>query len=427
MQLTALLSLLVALVSVIHAEPTPVDYPFVRLLGVVVVLAIELSWLYGRLSPAANEPSLDDASRDRFERAWPWFHLAALTAIYGWARFGTVVSVNGRLSEIPLADELVALLPAVLPLAYRWSLLDRSPHAPPRIEWEPVWAATRLFLIPALLPMLILCGWMDVVRLAHWNISPQIHGLAAILGAVVFVAGLPYLMSLLWSAKPLPEGTVRHEVERLIERTGLRFGSILLWDTGERIANAAVTGLVPGKRHLFFTDGLVNRLSEEQLAAVAAHEVAHCQAGHHRRLLLSLAVPLGVLLSLPNTVLSDRAVSIPWILALVAAAGVWGLLHGYLARLLEHEADWIACYLLARADRPDDHEVELLYSALQAADASPRGDWLHPAPPARHAFLRRLAENPHAETEFINRLAMIHRLQLSVLFGLGAVWLYSIR
>ncbi len=426
MQLTALLSLLIALVSVLHAEQQPVEDPVLRFAAVLGVLAIELAWLHARLSPTADGRTTVENSRDRFEAAWPWLHLGALTAIFGWAEFGTLISVNWHLSSIPLADELVALLPAIVPLAYRWSLLDRTVESPHRIEWEPVWTASRLFLIPALIPMLLICGWMDLVRLAQWEISPQVHGLAALLGAILFIGGLPYVMALLWSAEPLPAGTTRHEIEQLIGRTGLQFGGIQLWNTGDRIANAAVAGLVPGRRHLFFTDGLVSRLTEKQLTAVAAHEVAHCQAGHHRQLMLSLAVPLGVLLSFPNSAPNEPSLSFPTLAALAVATGVWLLSHGYLARLLEHEADWIACYLLARGRRPEEREVELLCSALEAADASPRGDWLHPAPPARLAFLRKLTDNPHAEAQFATQVGQIYRLQISLLVGLGGVWLYSL-
>ena len=64
------------------------------------------------------------------------------------------------------------------------------------------------------------------------------------------------------------------------QRIGFRYRDIIVWPTGNTVANAAVMGFWGPLRYVVVTDGLLNDMSEEQVQGVFGHEVGHIR-GHH--------------------------------------------------------------------------------------------------------------------------------------------------
>jgi len=95
---------------------------------------------------------------------------------------------------------------------------------------------------------------------------------------------------------PLPEGPLRDRLEALARRAGFPADAIRLVEASRRGGppNARLGGL--WRPRLLLDDTLLLRLSEEQLLAVAAHELGHHRRGHLlTRLLLGLAGSFAVL------------------------------------------------------------------------------------------------------------------------------------
>jgi Zn-dependent protease with chaperone function len=215
----------------------------------------------------------------------------------------------------------------------------------------------------------------------------------------------------------------------MLSRAGVRVTQILHWETQGQVANAAISGLLPGLRYLFVTDELLERLDLEQLRAITAHEAAHCRHGHLSQLAVSLTIPLLALLSV-NPLLtavagSESAVrdSAAAPLLTLAVLGLWSVWHGRWSRLLEHHADLAACRLVAEPDQAISADVVASYGqALRATGGDADGDWLHPAPTTRIAFLERLAREPAAERDFERRLRATTRWQWLLIGLLVATW-----
>jgi Zn-dependent protease with chaperone function len=113
-------------------------------------------------------------------------------------------------------------------------------------------------------------------------------------------------------------------------------------------------------------------------------------------------------------------------LVILTVLGVWAVVHGRWARLLEHHADLAACRLLSGGSTIAPEAVATLGGALQTAGASAGGDWLHPSPAARIALLQALAGQPSAVAAFERRLRTAFRVQSLLILGLLLSWIWCV-
>ena len=121
-------------------------------------------------------------------------------------------------------------------------------------------------------------GWGFVVVIG--NVLVPAHGAGHAIGlACVYVVALLLLTSVLApllvvriSSKPLTGS----ELERLVclaDSAGVKVRGFRILDTrGQKIANAAQMGTIPGFRYVLLTDYLLGNLTPEQIDAVVAHE-----------------------------------------------------------------------------------------------------------------------------------------------------------
>jgi Zn-dependent protease with chaperone function len=83
----------------------------------------------------------------------------------------------------------------------------------------------------------------------------------------------------------LTTGELRDRVFAIAQKAGVKITQIFILPTGKsQVANAYATG----NQTVMFTDYLLQHLTKREVIAVAAHEVAHLQLGHVKRLALAL-------------------------------------------------------------------------------------------------------------------------------------------
>jgi STE24 endopeptidase len=180
-----------------------------------------------------------------------------------------------------------------------------------------------------------------------------IAGSALVIGyAVLFVWLWPVLVSPLFNDyEPLPEGTVRTEVLQLADKAGVDVGEVYEVDASRRSStlNASVDGIGSSKRVVLY-DNAIERLSQEELAALIAHELGHVESNDLYRGLgfAILVIPLGVVfVQVGTTVLvrrrggDPRGPAIIPALALMIAATTLALSvpGNVLSRQIESHAD----------------------------------------------------------------------------------------
>jgi len=162
---------------------------------------------------------------------------------------------------------------------------------------------------------------------------------------LLFIYGLPIFLRHTWDTEELDQGPQFELLQRVANLASFRCRSLLVWRTGGLVANAAIVGLTPGSRRVFFTDALLRRLGPRELAAVFAHEIGHAKR-HHVPTFLIWALGYFTSLDLLVTYIDPEE---EWLGLgiLLAALGIWGLGFGWLSRRAELEAD-LYCHQLLR-------------------------------------------------------------------------------
>lgn len=213
---------------------------------------------------------------------------------------------------------------------------------------------------------------------------------------VVLTLTLPLLLRNTWDTVPLPSGLQRDVLEAVASRAGLRLRELLVWRTGNSMANAAIVGLLPATRVVLFSDSLLSILSLRELAAVFGHEIGHARRHH---VLIFLAWALVFFLGadfLTDHVLPDGVWAAGGLLAVAFVA--WYLVFGWLSRRFELEADLYSIELLG--DGP------AMIGALERVGGRLRdvASWRHFSTADRVAFLYRTLGDPELVRRFRSRL-----------------------
>lgn len=247
-------------------------------------------------------------------------------------------------------------------------------------------------LMASIVPLALYVGLTSLVGLSR---PLEVHVQeVALLGSLfvfatlgLFGVFLPLVLRRVWDTVPLPEGPLRDVLGDLARRARFRFGELLLWRTGGRVANAAIVGFTPRQRVVLLTDGLLAQLSLAELRAVFAHEMGHAARRHVLvfaawTLTVFLGVDLALMLAPPP---SDTAAAV----ALLAAGLFWFLTFGHLSRRAELEADLFALEV--------GGDPEALVRALDRVGGGAgrwRDGWRHFSVAHRILFMRAVAADP---------------------------------
>ncbi|MHB8902824.1 MAG: M48 family metalloprotease, partial [Thermoguttaceae bacterium] len=402
MQFPFLLAILAALVLAENCPPEPADAVLLRagltLVAVAVVVAVAfliaaVTALRMRRRPGEADRMLVISNRWRHLHTWLWIVAVVTISLgLGWPR---IVRFNWGFDGAFLADELLILLPVLLPLVLSWaafygieraSYQTRAAAGLVTIRPAPSLGHTmslhaRHYLGVMLLPILFLTAVQDAVALwlpaalaGAWSVA--IYAAPILL----LVAFFPVFLRRLWKTRPLEPCELRDRLTALSARAGLKIREILVWETRGSVVNAAVSGWLPGCRYVFLTDGLIARLTGEEIEAVFGHELGHIRRRHLLLRGLVMVAPLSLLMGLelawPDSArwmeaIANRfnaAAQMPLAVGtLVVLSSYAYFVFGGFCRILEKEADLYGCSMLL-AETPD-HACRVFISALEKLNA----------------------------------------------------------
>jgi Zn-dependent protease with chaperone function len=252
-------------------------------------------------------------------------------------------------------------------------------------------------------------GCSDVLRLRVEEVGLYNAGFTGLL-LLSFIFCLPFLLQHTWDTERLVPGGQRSLLEHVASRATFRCKELVVWRTGGLVANAAIVGVTPGTRRVFFSDALLARLGPRELAAVFAHEIGHARR-HHVPLFVSWALTFFAGLEWLSLELDPEGGTLG-LVVLVSGLGLWLLGFGWLSRRVELEADLYALELLG--------DAEGLVLALDAvAPGRPsRSGWRHFSMAQRVDFLERAQADRGVGRQL--------RRRLSVARWLGALALLTV-
>jgi Zn-dependent protease with chaperone function len=419
-------------------------------------LAAPLAALIGsqRLVSVLPGEGADDSAASRLETLVMGLWLGAVIVMLFVAQWPRIVRDNWQLAGWPLVDELAVLLPVLAPLLLMWAALYRLERAAQvnayqAAGWEPpparllghLWSQARHHLGLVLLPPLAIVGLLEVLGrfgvaatnldAAWWLVIPLL---------VTMLVLMPAAVRRIWRTTPLEAGELRDELERICTARRCVVRDIRVWHTDGTMANAAVVGLSRHLRSMLLTDALLRRLTNEQIAAVARHELAHLRRWHLPLRLALLLVPVFGWLAAQRVWpdLESLAVALSAgfgsashlasVIALPAGMLAYAVLVvGWYSRLLEHDADLDAC-------QADDGQFDAagagqFVAALTTLTGRSResrwSHWMHPPLVDRLRFIERLAADGAFALVFRRRLALLTGL-LVAFYLAAAVALVSL-
>jgi STE24 endopeptidase len=449
--------------------------------GLALVAAIAFG--LGRL--VAARVSRRGYASSRLRRRYSWgvriievLTLGVYAGILYEADWPIVVRSGFGLGDAILVDDLLILLPFFLAQLLGWWGLYAAERAlrPAGALGSSRVANLRLFLtlkvrqsLGLVLPgVLVFSLGQDLARQQwpRWASGPltPLIGMAT-MGLMVLVLS-PLFVRLAWPTRPLPPGPLRDRLEHLAKRYGFRCTDILVWDTGQVLVNAGVTGAVPWFRYVLLTDALIENLNPLEVAAVFGHELGHIAHRHLFYLGFFFVGSLGVLTLLEQVISTPPLIAAP---ALYLPAGWSGptaeailqamvvmlflglyflLVFGHVSRRFERQADVFGCRTVScgQVDCPPHSDPESPYLTTPAmvplcpvgirifanalcSVASLNGmeprtrSWRHGSISRRIAFLESLEGRPEAERRF---QVGVGRLRLGVALVLIAVLLYAV-
>lgn len=404
----------------------------------LVVAALNARSLRHRLAGDQPLRQFDRAARSL--RIVQWAAVAIVAT--GVLVTGFREAIRGYVGDFLIIDEAVTMAPALFAIIAAWWIfhpfevrardamlirrLDEGlpVHASPS---RGVWVATqfRTQVLILLVPLGLLAVMSDLVEwmLAGSTLEAPAWVTTVVPALLVIPTAIlaPALVVRLLGASPLPPGEVRTTLESMCRRADVRIRNILLWPTGGRLVNAAVTGFVGRLRWVLLTDGLLETLRREQVMAVMAHELAHAKRRHMLwmgvglvAMSMVLAEAIDPLLAVSRAVRIDAGgadaaiVSDLWWMDIAATAVVLaGTLvgFGWISRRFERQADAFAAVRMSvdADDRPlatvSVEGVDAMRTALTAVAGIngvdlKRFTWRHGSIASRQRHLLGLLHRP---------------------------------
>lgn len=346
-------------------------------------------------------------------RTLPVLLFAIQVWVIGWPEIVNVLGIKGWV----LVDKLLLILPFAIALVLSWI---------PAHRFEAIWTGhetslskfigfhCRMAALPCL-PIFAFFTVIDTVELiepvrVQFEYQPYLAWLLVTAFVLALFVFFPVALRKAWAAESLPKGPLRARLETFARDTGFSFRDILLWDTGGRVVNAAILGLVGRFRYVVLSDGLLAALKEEEVLPVFAHEVGHAKNHHVLLYLLFSLSYVCVLYMIDGAFLGSHSFALeahPVLVftgVLVLFAVYWGLVFGFLSRRFELEADVFAAEALG--------DTKLLVDTLERLSGmSGRSrtlwSWRHFSIANRVEFLTRYRTDPNLRRAFRLKLRLL--------------------
>jgi len=380
-----------------------------------LMATLQTRWVASSLIQSRSSWELQNRIIRRLSRNHSVVWAAMGILVFAGLDWPSLVAVTWMLEDIPALYELVLLSPLIVSLVGSWfaffdiQQLYRRPAKRWNINWKKRWAFVsvrmRMHLITMLVPLVLLLTSLRFSHLIQQLSVPQIV-LAAVLLGIWISAVAPFLFVAIWQTIPIADAQLLKSLQDVCRSSGVGIARMRVWKTGDQIANAAVTGLLPGFRIVVLTDALLKYFTKDEVAAIVRHEVGHVKLLHLPLKMFFVMLPMVALIL-------DQSHSLgihQWIASLVGESGLVGLpgvqiaqcliavlfvvflftVLRWLNHRLEHEADLFAAMELQRSSSNDFND--LTQSALRKLGAiAPqqlnRSTYLHPSISARIALL----------------------------------------
>lgn len=462
----------------------PVGWMMVWVWAPKLAIVLLYAWACRRTTKRLGQPGgIRSINRlNRLTAVLPIFALASFV-IDLWAgllsglRGAPAAGMTGPRDWV-LLDEIAVMLPTLGVLAFSYWLyypIDRRMreatlfHRADRgLPIYPVWtrgqyvtAQLRNQFAMVLGPLLVIMAWSEtLVKLRAADVigdTTQLWLMPGGAGAAFILA--PLLMRKMWDTVPLPPGPIRDKLLAMCDRHRVAVRDLLLWRTFGGMINAAVMGLFGRVRFILLSDGLLDQVSEREVEAVMAHELAHVRLRHLWWLLISAAAGVAVLSAAGEALLATGIEWPTWAIATMYAAGLafWALQFGWVSRRIERQADTFGARHMTTvhaerstpppreatgatnrsdalesptppnpATRFDEFGVDSMVGALQrVADlnhiATTRRSWRHGSIAWRQQYLRTLIGQPLAHPPIDRLMRKINAVCLGVLV-ISIVW-----
>ena len=213
----------------------------------------------------------------------------------------TIVANVWNLQRLPVVYELVLMLPIVIALALSWAAfydLQSDRHQTSsnlavslRQRWAFVQVRLRLHL-------LMLFGPLTLLMLAHrfartidqLSIPQTILTATAAYLAVMLLS--PWVITRVWRTKPIEDEDLLQRLAECCSVSNVHVYKICRWKTGKEIVNAVVAGVLPWRRTILLTDGLLSRFEPEEITAIVRHEAGHLRHKHLSQKMVFVILPL---------------------------------------------------------------------------------------------------------------------------------------
>ncbi len=138
---------------------------------------------------------------------------------------------------------------------------------------------------------------------------------AVAIGNIVSFSCAPYMIRLLFRGNELKDERMDRAVKHLISVTGMNIRVEKIYAIKGKTVNAVVAGLFRKAQCIFFTDKLLERMSEGEIMAALAHELAHGRHRHPSKMLVAIvlwALGVQILLSLIDYYAYFDSLEEPW-------------------------------------------------------------------------------------------------------------------
>lgn len=361
------------------------------------------------------------------------FFLAAL--FLGWGY--TIKSLQTNSRPIP-GLELLLLAPMVFGLVGSWAIfypMERATHevayypqsSPFLGRWAYVGLQARNNLLLVVPPLILL-----VLQQVVFGLFPALSKrsdllpLSIALLCLAFIC-IPLLLRVFLGLRSMPKGLLRNRLETIARRLRFRYSDILVWNTGNTVANAMVTGVVPWIRYIVITDRLIDTLTTDEIEGVFGHEVGHIKHHHMFFYLLFMAtslLALGGLSYLAAGLIEKRQAwlmeNTPYLFGLLGGLRFYALLpilllfavymfviFGFLSRRCERQADLYGCRSSGPQTFIDALEKVAYLNGIPRDKPGWLWSWQHGTIGQRVSFLEALKRDPAVEPRFQRHLLVL--------------------
>ncbi len=230
----------------------------------------------------------------------------------------------------------------------------------------------------------------------------------------------PFFLRKFWGCTLLDDKELKDQITALTTKAGVKIRGIYLWNLGGKsIPNAAMVGFLPPFQYLFISHGLINRLNEDEILGVIAHEIGHLKKRHILFYLLMSITALSVCEPLIGMFLQNR---IYIIIGLVGLFFIYiRFIFAWFSRRFEREADLFSAELL-KDFRPLWRGLERI--GLAYGNMRSEASWHHYGIAERTRFLEESYYNGVMRQRFKRNLRLLRIAAIAVFICLLTLIFY---